>query len=262
MATWDERAEQWIRTQAEREETYGPATEKLLDMANIEAGCRVLDVAAGAGGQTLMVARRVGPSGYVLAIDLSANMLNSAAEAVRRVGLTNVKTRIMNGEDLNLDADSFDAIICRLGLMLFSDPSKALRGMSRVLMPGGKVAALVLSAVEKNPYEGLPRTVAYRRGRRMPPMFVLGDHRLLEDTFRNGGFQRVSVHTVTTHRRFSSSAEVLQRLKEDMPGQSIAELPDVDREQAWAEVEQQLRRFEGPNGCEVPGELLIGVGTK
>ena len=262
MATWDERAEKWISSQAEREETYGPATEKMLDMANIKSGNRVLDVAAGAGGQTLLAAGRVGPNGYVLAIDLSANMLNSATEAIRRGGLTNVETRIMNGENLDLDADSFDAVICRLGLMLFSNPSKALRGISRVVRPGGKVAALVMSAVEKNPYEGFPRTVAQRRGSRMPPMFVLGEHRLLEDAFRNGGFQRVSVHAVTTHRRFSSSAEVIRRLKDDMPGQSIAELRDTEREQAWEEVEQQMRRFEGPNGCEVPGELLIGVGTK
>lgn len=262
MATWDERADQWTRSQAERDETYGPATEQMLDMANINAGYRVLDVAAGAGGQTLLAARRVGRNGYVLAIDNSSAMLNNAAEAVRRAGLTNIETRVMNAENIDLDADFFDAVICRLGLMLFPNPPKALRGMRKVVKPGGKVAALVMSAVEKNPYEGVPRTVAHRHGRRMPPMFVLGEHRLLEDSFKNGGFQNVSVQAVTTHRRFSSSAEVIRQLKEDFPGRSIIELPDSKREQAWAEVEQQMRCFEGPNGLEVPGELLIGVGTK
>ncbi len=70
MANWDERAERWSRTQAERDEVYGPATEMMLDLADLRTGNRVLDVAAGTGGQTLLAARRVGPTGYVLATDL------------------------------------------------------------------------------------------------------------------------------------------------------------------------------------------------
>ena len=169
---------------------------------------------------------------------------------------------MLDAENLDLDADSFDAVISRFGLMLFSDPSKALSGMRRVVRPGGKVAVVVFSAAEKNPYEAVPRTVAQRRGKRMPRLFALGEQRLLEDTFRNAGFSAVSVHVVTTHRYFSSTKEAIRDLKEDFPGRSIIELPETEREQAWEEVEQQLGRFEGPNGCELSGELLIGVGTK
>jgi len=263
MAHWDaERAEQWIRSQAQRNEVYRPATEKMLDLADLRPGSRVLDVAAGSGEQTLLAAQRVGPNGYVLVTDISTSMLDAAADAVRRAGLVNIESRLMDGENLELDAESFDAVICRLGLMLFSDPPKALRGMSRVVRTGGKVAALVFSAAAKNPYEGIPRIVADRRGRPMARVFALGNHKLLEDTFRSGGFRKVAVHEVTTHRRFSSSAEAVQELKTDFHGWKIKELPAGQREQAWAEVEQQLRRFEGPNGCELRGEMLIGVGTK
>ncbi len=263
MAEWDaERVEQWVRSQAERDETFGPATEKMLDGANIKAGYRVLDVAVGAGGSTLLAARRVGPNGHVLAIDTSANMLNAAAEATQGAGLTNVETRVMDGENLDLDGDSFDAVICRFAMHQFSSPPTALREMHRVVRPEGKVAALVYSTVEKNPYRGVPMTVAHRLGGTMPrSQFVLGEQ-VLEDTFRDGGFPEVAVQTVSIQRRFSSSAEVIRRLKDDMPGRYIAALGDAEREQAWAEVEQQMRRFEGPNGCEVPGELLMGVGTK
>ena len=260
MAEWDaERVDQWVRSQAERDETHGPATEKMLDMANVKAGYQVLDVAAGAGGSTLLAARRVGPNGYVLAIDTSANMLNAAAEATQGAGLTNVETRVMDGENLDLDGDSFDAVICRLALHQFSSPPTALREIHRVVKPEGKVAVLMYSTVEKNPYRGVPMTVAHRFGGTKPRGL---EHRELEEAFRNGGFPRVSVNTVIAHRRFSSSAEVIRRLKDERIGQRIAKLPDADREQVWAEVEQQIRRFEGPNGCEVPGELLIGVGTK
>ncbi len=83
MAVFDERrAERWSRTQAERSETLGPATEMMLDLADLRTGNRVLDVAAGTGEQSLLVARRVGPNGYVLATDITTNLLNAATDAV------------------------------------------------------------------------------------------------------------------------------------------------------------------------------------
>jgi ubiquinone/menaquinone biosynthesis C-methylase UbiE len=80
-----------------------------------------------------MAARRVGPTGNVLATDDSVSMLKVAAEAARNEGLTNVATRVMNAENLTLVADSFDAVICRNALMLFSNPAKALTEMRRVV---------------------------------------------------------------------------------------------------------------------------------
>ena len=99
--------------------------------------------------QTLMAARRVGPTGNVLATDVSASMLKVAAEAARKAGLTNVETRVMNAENLELDTDSFDAVICRNALMLFPNPAKALTEMRRVVKPGGKVAVMVLCRLRK-----------------------------------------------------------------------------------------------------------------
>jgi len=263
MANWDELAERMSRTQAQRDEVFGPATERMLELADLQASNRVLDVAAGTGDQTLLAARRVGPTGYVLAIDLAANMLNAAADTVRKAGLTNVETRVMDAENLDLDADSFDAVICRLGLHTFPNPPKAIGEMRRVVKPGGKVAVLVRSTVGKNPYEGVPLAVAHSLGGNEPTtLFAVSEPGVLEDVFRKGGFPNVSVHAVTTHRRFSSTAEVIRRLKDEIYARHIAKLRDAEREQAWAEVEQQLRRFEGPNGCEVPGEMLVAGRTK
>ncbi len=263
MAGFDERrAERWNRLQAERSQTLGPASEMMLDLVGLRTGNRVLDVAAGTGDTTLLAAQRVGPSGYVLATDISTNMLNAAADAIRKVGLTNVETRVMDAENLDLDADSFDAVISRIGLHNLPDPPKALRGMRRVVKPGGKVAAIVYSTAEKNPYLGVPATVAHRWGSPMRNMFALSGPGVLEKAFRDGGFPDVAVHTVCTQHRFPPNTEIIRRLEGSESGRYMAKLPDAEREQAWAEVEQQLRRFEGPNGCEVPGELLIGVATK
>ena len=263
-------AEQWQRGRALRDEINASANEMMFDLANLRAGSRVLDVAAGTGDQTFLAARRVGPRGYVLATDLSASMLNVAAEAARKAELTNVETRVMDAENLDLDADSFDAVICRMGLMLFSNPIKALRGMHRAVKPTGKVVCLVWSSEDKNPCRGVPLAIFRRFGAdfSVAPglrlMFALGSPGILEETFGASGFLDVAVRTLPTRWRFPSTAEVIRLTKNSFPGleRITAQLTESARELAWAEIEQQFSQFEGPNGFEAPGEVLIGVGTK
>ena len=135
-------------------------------------------------------------------------MLNVAAEAARKEGLTNVETRVMNAENLALDADSFDAVICRNALMLFPNPAKALTEMRRVVKPGGKVAVMVFSALRKEsvPWDFL-REIVRRLGniplrrRENPGCIALGDPGALEDVYRRAGFLNVSVHAVPIQRR-------------------------------------------------------------
>jgi ubiquinone/menaquinone biosynthesis C-methylase UbiE len=258
-----EAAEKWHSRKARRDEILGAATEMMVSLAGLHAGNRALDVAAGTGDQTLIAAQRIGPSGYVLATDNSTSMLNLAAAAARDAGLSNVETRVMDAETLDIDPDSFDAAICRLGLMLFSDPPKALREIRRVLKRGGKLAALVFSTAEKNPYQGIPMAVIRGLGGVPPPLFILGERSVLSDILQSAGFVDVAVHAVTAQRLLPSMAEAIRRLKDvSFLRGPMAKLNDADRERAWMEIEQQLRRFESPNGFEVPGEYLIGVGTK
>jgi SAM-dependent methyltransferase len=265
-----ESADWWSSGQASRQQIYGTATEMMLDLASVQPGSRVLDVAAGTGESTLMAAGRVGPTGYVLAADISASMLNVAAEAARKESLTNVETRVMNADNLALDADSFDAVICRIALMLFPNPAKALTEMRRVVKPRGNVAVIVYSVLEKNPYHGIFYGIVRRLGNIPPPaagepwMYALGDPGALEDVYRRAGFLNVSVHAVPIPRRFPSAADAIRSMSNSAGDlrELMSRLNDADRELAWAQIEQQLRQFEGPNGFEAPGEVLIGVGTK
>ena len=184
-----ESADWWSAGQALRPQTLGVATEMMLDLASIQPGSRVLDVAAGTGDQTLMAARRVAQWGYVLAVDTSASMLNVAAEAARKEGLTNVETRVMDAENLMLDADSFDAVLCRIALHHFP---KALSEMHRVVKAGGKVAVIVFSALEKNPYYGIVFGTTQRLGNiplpapGEPRMCSLGDPGKLKNLSTGG----------------------------------------------------------------------------
>ena len=265
-----ESADWWSAGQAARQQIYGTATEMMLDLAGVQAGSRVLDVAAGSGESTLMAARRVGPMGHVLAADISASMLNVAAEAARKDGLTNVETRVMNAENLTLNADSFDAVISRIALMLFPNPAKALTEMRRVVKPASKVAVMVMSAVERNPYHGIPFAIIHRLGNIPPPapgepwLYALGEPGALEAVYSRAGFLNVSVHAVPIQRRLPSAADATRTMRNSASDVSelMSRINEAERELAWAEIEQHLRQFEGPNGFEAPGEVLIAAGTK
>jgi ubiquinone/menaquinone biosynthesis C-methylase UbiE len=263
-------ADWWSAGQARRQQTYGAATEMMLELASIQPGSRVLDVAAGTGDQTHMAARRVGPTGNVLATDSSASMLKAVAEAARNQGLTNVETRVMNAENLALDVDSFDAVICRNALMLFPNPAKALAEMRRVVKPGSKVAVMVFSAAERNPHHGIPFAIIRRLGNIPPPapgepwMYALGDPGVLEDVYSRAGFLNVSVRAVPIQRRLPSAVAAVENMRKGAGDtrELMNRLNETDRERAWAEVAEQFKRFEGPNGFEIPGEVLVGVGMK
>src|SRR5687767_10014425 len=106
-AQWQAAAEAWHRWEPTIEEWLGPATEEMLNMAGVRAGFHVLDVAAGAGGQALAAARRVGSNGYVLATDIASDILEYAAQDALRAGLSQVETRVLDGENLDVEAGTF-----------------------------------------------------------------------------------------------------------------------------------------------------------
>ncbi len=262
-------AEAWQRGAAARAPTLGPLTEAMLDLVGVGPGSRVLDVAAGTGEQTLMAARRVGPTGFVLAVDIAPAMLKVASEAVRAAGLSNVATGVMDAQALALAPASFDAAICRSGLMLMPDPVAALVAIRRVLQPRGKLAALVFGRAAQNPLQALPTLIA-RRAVGLPPpapgepgMFALGELGMLEAAFRAASFREVAVRTTATTRRFPSVADAMRSLRDSLPSVHaiLARLDDDARKRVWTEIERALEQFEGLDGLVTPGESLIGVGA-
>jgi len=175
--TWDssEAAAQWQCVAAERARFFGPVTERMLDLAHLRIGGRVLDIGAGAGDQALAAARRVGPTGSVLATDISATMLETAAMSARKERLSNVDTHVMDAQMLDLTSDSFDAAISRFALMLVPDIDKALGEIRRVLRRGGRFAAIVF---ENCPYLSIPHAIARRVGQLTSPPEPFGEFRL------------------------------------------------------------------------------------
>jgi ubiquinone/menaquinone biosynthesis C-methylase UbiE len=265
-----EYAQQWRRGKRLRGEASEAVTGMMLDLANIQVGDRVLELAAGMGDLAIMSAWRVGDNGYVLATDISANMLDLAAETFREAGLTNVETRVMDAENLDVAPDSFNVALCRSALMLFPNVAKALAGVHRALKPAGRFAVTVWSTAEKNPFHGLPLAIVSRLAKvplpepGHPGLFALSGQGVLEECYTRAGFRDVVVRAISVQRRFPSTAEAIEAMKDSFPRLKalMDKLSDTDRELAWREIERQLNQFEGPSGFEAPGEWLIGIGTK
>jgi SAM-dependent methyltransferase len=166
---WDSAAQAWHDWAPTLQQWLGSATDLMLDMTGIKPGSHVLDVAAGAGDQTLNAARRVGSEGLVLATDISPKILEFADRNARHLGYLNVHTRVMDGENIDVEPGSFDAVISRVGLIYFPDQNKALAGMRRALKPGGKVGAIVYSTADRNQFFSIPVSVIRRRAGLPPP---------------------------------------------------------------------------------------------
>jgi SAM-dependent methyltransferase len=243
----------------------------MLEAAGVTTGSRVLDVGAGAGGQSLAAARRTGPSGSVVATDISPTILTYAAQSAAEAGLTNIETLEADGEALDgLPAASFDAVICRVGLIYFPDQQRALAGMGRALRDGGRIAAIVYSTPDRNEFFSVPVSIIRDRAQLPPPQpgqpgpFSLGAPGVLEAALTTAGFSDVTVAAIPAPLRLSSAAECV-RFERDSFGalhQMLAGVAPHERPAVWNQIEAALARFETPDGFVGPCELLVGSGTK
>jgi len=267
---WQTAAKAWNDWGPLLRKWLGPATDIMLDMARVGPGSRVLDVAAGAGDQTLQVAERIGAQGHVLATDIAPNILAFAAQNARNAGYANVKTAAMDGENLDVPGETFDAVISRVGLIYLPNQQKALASMKSALKPGGRVAAIVYSTPENNRFFSIPVSIIRRRAALPPPAagqpgpFSLGGPGVLEGVFRQAGFRDVQSRLIAAPVKLQSAAECVRFEKESFGAlhQMLSGLDDAGREAAWAEIEQELKAFERPPGFEGPCELVVAVGTK
>lgn len=268
---WEDAAEAWDRWGPTLEAWLGDATGRMLDAAGVRPRSRVLDVAAGAGGQTLAAARRAGADGRVVATDISPTILTYAAKAAAEAGLTNVETLEADGESLDgLGDAAFDAVISRVGLIYFPDQQRALRSVHRVLEEGGRFAAIVYSTPERNQFFSLPVSIIRDRAELAPPgpgqpgPFSLGSPGALDAALQAAGFGDVAVETVAAPVRLASASECVRFEKESFGAlhQMLAGVAEGERADVWDDIEAALRRFETADGFVGPCELLVASGTK
>ncbi|NMT63486.1 class I SAM-dependent methyltransferase [Marinobacter orientalis] len=269
-AQWDQAAQAWDSWGPFLGDWLGPVTERMLDLAGVTKGSRVLDVAAGAGQQTLLAATRVGPDGHVLATDISPAILGYAQSACQNAGLTNVSTREIDGEMLtDLPAGDFDSVISRVGLIYFPDQQKALAGMKHALKPGGRIGVAVYSSAAANEFFSIPVGIIRRRAGLAPPLlgqpgpFSLGADGVLAETLTRAGFTDVRVEKITAPLNLPSAAECVRFERESFGAlhQMMTALSVTERNDTWLEIEKALSQFESRDGFVGPCEMLVGGGT-
>jgi SAM-dependent methyltransferase len=242
----------------------------MLDAAGVTQGSAVLDVAAGAGGQTLAAARRVGAAGRVLATDISPTILSYTASQAAANGLDNVEVRELDGEHLDVEPAGFDAVISRVGFIYFPDQQAAFAGMWRALKPGGRLAGIVYSTPAANEFFSIPVSVIRNRAQLPPPLpgqpgpFSFGAPGVAEAALSQAGFVDVTVETVAAPLRLPTAADCVRFERESFGAlhQMLSGLDEDGREQAWTEIERRLAEFDGPDGFVGPCELLVVAGRR
>src|ERR1700730_9030267 len=166
---WDAAAAGWKKWWTVLERGAQPVSDRLVELARVGTGARVLDVATGSGEPAVTAARRIAPSGRVTAVDQSPGMLAIARERAAALGISNVEFRESDGEALAISDHDFDAVLCRWGLMFMPDLDRALSGFHERLVSGGRIAVSVWSTPDKVPMISIGADIVRKLANLPPP---------------------------------------------------------------------------------------------
>jgi ubiquinone/menaquinone biosynthesis C-methylase UbiE len=166
---WDSAAVGWKEWSEFNISADRHISERLVELAGVRSGSRVLDVAAGYGEPALTAARRAGPEGLVVATDISAEMLAFGRERAAAAGLGNVDFVESDASSLDFPPASFDAAVSRWGIIFEPDAEAAADRIRRFLKPGGRMAIASWGEPDQVPFLSIPmRTTMERLG--VPPL--------------------------------------------------------------------------------------------
>ena len=255
--TWDHVSEGWHRWSDLFESGAAVISERLLELADVQPGCAVLDVGTGTGDAAFAAAGRAGPDGRVVGFDISPRMIEIAR--VRAAGLPQLELLIGDAENPGLESDGFDAVISRWGLMFLPDLHAAIAAVAGLLRPGGRFAASVWSTPPRVPIIALAFGVIAQRLELAPPPpgqpgpFSLADGDALRDALTQAGLVDIACEEATTEFRASSLDELTSFARDVLPPfvkRALRERCGSERDEAtWDAVERAAERFVGPDGA-------------
>lgn len=253
---WDKAAGLYERYWSEQ---LAPAQRRLLEMAALRPGERVLDVACGTGLVTFPAAVAVGHTGLVAAVDLSDAMVGQVDAEAHRRNLVHVTGHRMDAEALEFPDRSFDVALCALGLMYVPDPRAAMREIARVLKPGGRTAIAVWGARDRCGWAPIFPIVDRRVQSEVCPMFFqLGTGDRLRLVMEGAGLVDVKVERLPVTLPYASADEACGAAFAGGPvALAHARFDDVTREQAYAEYLAAIEPWRVENRYEIPGEFVV-----
>ena len=255
-SSWDAASAGWEKWWSVFEKAAQTVSDRLVAMAKVKPGDRVLDIATGTGEPAITAARAVGPKGQVIGIDQSAGMVAAARRRASTLTLHNVEYREGDAESLRIDERGFDAVLCRWGLMFVPDLNAAVRGIGEVLKPGGWLATAVWATADKVPMISTAgQRIRELAGLPPPPPgtpnpLSLADTKIVERALAAAGFRDYRVEPVMVNFEFDSAEAFLQCRRDisyDFGRLLDSSSPDLRRKLEEAVI-TEARRFVGPGG--------------
>ncbi|WP_322866375.1 class I SAM-dependent methyltransferase [Aquicoccus sp. G2-2] len=215
-----------------------PAHKRLLEMARLKPGQRIIETACGSGLFTRRIAEKVGADGYVLATDLSQGMIDDLQMRIEDGSIATVEAKRMAAEKLDVSDGVFAAAISALGLMYTPDPAAAVAEMTRVVAPGCTVAATVWGERRNCGWAEVFPIVDARVASEVCPMFFgTGAPNALVRLFEHTGLKQVEEHRQFEILTFKSEVDVVDAVLLGGPVALAVKRFDKD---VWQEVRQEF----------------------
>ena len=265
---WSGVAPTWIELEAQFERVGGPPGRRAMDRLELSDGQQVVDIGCGVGATTLALARRVGPSGAAVGVDISAEMLAGARRGAEGAGATNVRFVLADVQERDLGEAAFDAAFSRFGVMFFADPVAGFSNIRRSLRPGGQLSFVCWQTVFENEWMLVPGMAAMSvvgdlpmPGPDEPGPFSLADPDKVRSVLGAAGFEDLEVepHNDVMVESEDRIAEIVEASVRMGPArQALAQAGPEMGDQVRRAVEDALRqRVEGGELRATRGVLVV-----
>ena len=266
---WDSQATAWFDTRDLILTASRPIHEWLVDHLDLKVGRRILEVAAGPGDTGFLAARRLG-NGRLVSTDLSPSMVDVARKRGAELGIANADYQPLDAQNMNLEDESFDGVICRWGFMLMPDPAAALRECRRVLVRGGRLVFAVFTSPEQNPWASLPARVLMNDGylpaptsEWRPGILALADRGRLQSLLDGARFSSTDIEPVDMYWSFPDADGYWSFLMDVTAlGPLVRSLPDAARTSVRSKIDERLESFTSKSGVVLPARCWCGLAIR
>jgi SAM-dependent methyltransferase len=255
-SSWNEASKGWRDWSEFIDRSTAPVSERLVALARVEPGQRVLDVAAGYGEPSLRAARIVGPEGSVVATDISAGMLAYGRERAAAAGLQNVEFIESDAASLDFPRASFDAAVSRWGIIFDPDGEGAAARVRGFLKPGARMAISSWGPPERVPFIALPMATVMKLLEVPPPPpgtpgpLSRPTPAAIGGLLEGGGFAEVEVEELDVTFEYDSAEEFTRSTQEMIPPVTnmLKPHPPEVQQRAWQAVTDAARAHASEDG--------------
>jgi len=241
-----------------------PAQTRLMGLAKLTTGERVLDLACGTGLVTFRAAAAVGAAGSVTGTDLSEGMIEQCVRTAHERGIEHVKFQRMAAEQLDFPDGSFDAVLCGLGMMYVTDFAGSIREMFRVARAGGRAVSAVWGKRDRCGWAEIFPIVERRVASDVCPMFFqLGTGDVQKTLFEAAGFAGVHSDRISATLEYASGDDACAAAFAGGPvAMAYARFDEATRASAHAEYLESIAAYRHGDGYAIPGEFVVTIGHR